>query len=217
MTTLIVGLIGQKFSGKSTFVKIAREVAPHLAISHLKNSDILTAMLREGSIPITNINLHKVANFMRQEFGDHSLANAMKERVGRELKQNTQGIIFLDGLRWDADIELLRSYTLNRLVYITTDDLDQLVKRAHNRRERPDEAGMSTAILAKLRMNSTEADIARLGAQADYTIPNNRSEADFYLAVSALMQEILQVRMQAFSTMITPLDTPLPWRRGSTF
>lgn len=191
---LMVGLLGDKFAGKSTFVRCAQKyLGSDFHIVHLRSSDVLRDMCHAAYIPETNENLKKMAVFLRKEFGERHLSYTLSARVARECAQNDTGIYFLDGLRWDSDIRLLRSYPLNCLVYITCDNLDVLLKRCHERGDRPDEAQMTREKLIELRNSPTEIEIARLGQQADFPISNNESQEAFETEVHTIVQVMLKL------------------------
>ncbi len=186
---VIVGLIGQKFAGKSTFVRLTQEyLGADFPLVHLRSSDVLHDMCRAGYISETNENLQKMAIFLRKEFGESHISHTLAVRVA-----NTNAIYFLDGLRWDSDIKLLRSYPLNHLVYITCHNLDVILDRCHKRANRPDEIGMTRKKLIELRNSPTEIEITRLGQQADYIISNNESEEAFETKVRMVLQGILEL------------------------
>ena len=189
---LIVGLIGKKFAGKSTFVRLTQEyLGANFPLVHLRTSDVLRDMCHAGYLSDTNDNLQKMATFLRKEFGERHLSYTLSERIAHECMRNVTAICFLDGLRWDSDIKLLRSFPLNRLVYITCDNLDAILKRCHERGDRPDEAEMTQEKLIALRNSPTEIEIARLGQQADYLISNNESTEAFETKVRITVRTLL--------------------------
>ena len=189
---LIVGLIGQKFAGKSTFVRLTGEyLGADFPLVHLRNSDVLRDMCHAAYIPDTNENLQKMGIFLRKKFGERHFSYTLSQRIAHEYTRNDTGIYFLDGLRLDSDIKLLRSFPLNRLIYITCDNLDAILKRCHERGNRPDEAEMTREKLIALLNSPTEIDIARLGQQADYSISNNESTEAFEAKVRIAMRTLL--------------------------
>lgn len=191
---LVVGLLGDKFAGKSTFVRCAQKyLGNDFHIVHLRSSDVLRDMCHAAYIPDTNENLQKMATFLRKEFGESHISYALGARVEHERVQNDTGIYFLDGLRWDSDIRLLRSYSLNCLVYITCDNLNAILDRCHARGDRPDEAHMTREKLIELRNSPTEIEIARLSRQADFPISNNESQEAFEIEVHTIVQVMLKL------------------------
>lgn len=54
---MVLGLTGEKGSGKETFVKLLAELNPNQGITHLRSSDILRETLQIWSIPETRTNL----------------------------------------------------------------------------------------------------------------------------------------------------------------
>ena len=59
--------------------------------------------------------MQTLAIVMRQAYGENVLSNAVFHRV----KNNPADIVILDGIRWENDRSLLRSFTNNYLVYVT--------------------------------------------------------------------------------------------------
>ncbi|TSC65567.1 MAG: Uncharacterized protein CEO21_377, partial [Microgenomates group bacterium Gr01-1014_80] len=85
---LIIGLVGEKGSGKGTFAKFLQEIVPDC--SYIRYSDILVETLNFWSLPLTRANYQNLANTMEKSFGSGTLANATKPRI-----QNLPGAIVI--------------------------------------------------------------------------------------------------------------------------
>ncbi|MBI4142374.1 hypothetical protein HY480_00690 [Candidatus Uhrbacteria bacterium] len=182
---LVIGLVGEKGGGKGTFVDFFRaDVAP-MTVANIRFSDILRETLALWDIPTTRTNLQDLASIMVQRYGTDALAHAMEERIRR----TATDVVVLDGIRWEADVALLKRFPNRRLIYITADTpvrFERLRARGENI---GDAHAPFTQFLSEERA-VTEIAIPRIGAQADLQITNNGSLAEYRSAISTFAMEI---------------------------
>lgn len=182
---IVLGVIGESGSGKETFAKLLSEfVAPH-SVKLIRTSDILKETLLKWGLDTSRENYIKVSVAMRSTFGEDVLPNAIKESV----LEAAEDIVILDGLRWPADVEMLRSLPSQMLVYVTA-SAEVRFARTQKRQEKHGEK--DTDFQKFLQENQSPADVAipRLGAEADFRIENNGSLEEF------------QSRVQEFATQL---------------
>ncbi len=171
---IVIGLVGEKGSGKETFVKLLKETAPKIALTHSRFSDILNETLKAWDIPTTRENLQKLAVVMKDGFGADTLSHAVYQRVA----EDPAIVVILDGVRWETDLKLIRSFPKNILVYVTA-DLMVRFDRLKGRGEKADEGNSSFEQFMKEEKAENELLIPRIGQGADVTIINNTSLGDF--------------------------------------
>lgn len=164
---ILIGLVGEKGSGKETVGQLFIQLLPEKKIAHIKFSDLLKETLDLWSIPLTRTNLQDIAIIMDQHFGDGTLAFAMKQRI----KKLDADIVILDGVRWDADIKLINSFKKHFLIYVTA-DIKTRFERIAKRVEKVGE-GKDYEQFLKEEEKPNEVGIPRLGAKADFKIENN--------------------------------------------
>jgi dephospho-CoA kinase len=166
---ILVGLVGEKGSGKETVGQLFIQLLPEKKIAHVKFSDLLKETLDLWSLPLTRTNLQDLAIIMDQHFGEGTLAYAMKQRI----KKLDADIVILDGVRWDADIKLINSFKKHFLIYVTA-EIKTRFKRISKRVEKVGE-GKNYEQFLKEEEKPNEVGIPRLGSNADFKIENNTS------------------------------------------
>lgn len=181
----VIGLVGEKGSGKETFGNFLEEVAKGKSVYRVRFSDILLQTLQLWSITPNRENLQKLAVVMKEGYGPDTLTHAIEEII----KESREDIIILDGVRWITDKELVRKFPKNILVYITAQaDLrfDRLKKRDLPFRK-------ETSSLEKF-MEEEKAEneiyIPLIGKEADFKIENNSTMEDFKQEVEKLYPKL---------------------------
>ena len=112
---MIIGLVGEKGSGKDTFAKYLQEISDK-SVAHTRFSDLLKQTLNLWDLPVTRANLQKLAQVL-ENFGTGTVAHGLEKQI----QKSEADIIILDGIRWKPDIELLKKFPKYLLVYITAD------------------------------------------------------------------------------------------------
>lgn len=172
MDKTIIGLVGEKGSGKETFGNFLMEVAKDKKVKRIRFSDLLNYTLKLWDLPATRENLQHLAVVMDQGFGEGTLTSAIYQRV-RDLKAD---IVILDGVRWKTDEMLVRSFPRNYLLHITADP-DLRFKRLKKRDEKKGEA-KTLAQFMKSEKAKNELSIPQIGKRADLKIVNNGTFED---------------------------------------
>lgn len=135
---LVIGVVGEKGSGKGTFADIFRVACPGKRIATIRFSDILRETLTRWAIPESRANLQKIAMTMVGAFGTDALANAIVARVNAM----DADVVILDGIRRKSELTLLRQFPSNMLIYVTA-PLAVRFERLRQRRENIGEGTMS--------------------------------------------------------------------------
>lgn len=182
----IIGLIGEKGSGKQTFVNFLKELYPNLKIRQVRFSDILAQTLMIWDLPVTRINLQKLSLMMNDTFGQSSLANAAKFNIEGDLSQ----VIILDGIRRESELELVKEFGDKILIYITADQ-NLRYERLKLRSEKVGEAGLTFEQFLAEERSKAETDIPKLGKAANLKLENNASLQDFKEKIKTLSDQIL--------------------------
>src|SRR5688572_30543872 len=181
---LVYGLVGEKGSGKQTFVNFLKELYPNLNIRQVRFSDILAQTLVLWDIPLTRPNLQKLAIVMNESFGAEALANAAKFSI----EGDSADIIVLDGIRREAELRLVKGMKNNLVIYITAEQ-DLRYKRLKLRSEKVGEVGLTFEQFLKEEQSKAESEIPKISKKADVTIDNNGTKDEFLKKVEVIYSE----------------------------
>jgi len=170
---LVIGLVGEKGSGKETFAQTLIDLLRGRVHSE-RFSDVLSETLASWDIPRTRAHLQRMAVIMREEYGPETLTHTMYVRVSKR----EEDVVIIDGIRWETDVAMLRTFPTNLLVYITADPLIRY-ERTKKRSTKTGEAGANLEQFMKEEKAKNEILIPQIGVGADYCIINNGSIEDF--------------------------------------
>ena len=183
---IVIGLVGEKGSGKGTFTKLLKDCLPRAKIVYVCFSDALGDTLKIWGIEPTRENYQKLSVAMKNTFGEGSLTRATHRRIsGLEADA-----VVLDGIRWRADVELLRSLPNNILVYVTADARVRY-ERTKNRKEKAGEDQTTFEQFMAEEQAETEKLIPKIGAQAELTIDNNGSPEQLREQIQKIIRDRL--------------------------
>jgi dephospho-CoA kinase len=181
---IFIGLVGEKGSGKDTFAEILKKVVTDHSITRSRSSAILAETLDVWNLPKTRHNLQYMAIVMEEGFGRGTLTQALKKRI----LEVTEDIVVFDAVRWYTDIDLVRSFPKNLLVYITA-PVGVRYERTKARNEKVDEAQATFDQFMKDELVATERDIPNIGAKADVKIENSGNLEQFEAAIREFYQQ----------------------------
>ncbi len=171
---LVIGITGEKGSGKGTFIEQLKKCAPHASIERIASSELLSDVLDLWDIEKTRRNLQDVAIVMDNHFGKGTVTHAVWKRIS----QSTSDIVIFDGVRWQTDVDMIRSFPQNLLIYITS-SVKVRYERTKNRKEKVGEDITSFEKFLEEEQVGTEVEIPIIGKSADVIIQNNGSFVDY--------------------------------------
>jgi dephospho-CoA kinase len=181
-----IGVVGEKGSGKETFVSILSEIVAPASVAHIRSSEILGETLDIWDIPRTRRNLQDLAIIMDKGFGKGMLTHAMEMRMRR----SDADIVVYDGIRWDTDATMLRTFPSSILVYVTA-PVRMRFERTKQRKEKAGEETTSFEKFLEEEKVATELDIVRIGNNADYIIENDGTLEKFKEKVEVFSRKML--------------------------
>jgi len=173
---LILGLVGEKLAGKGTVAEKIDKLADEdrITVEHLRFSDILIDIAELLGTPrkeASRDQLIELATSAERIFGKGCITRGMRRRV----EKSNADIIMLDGIRWPTDVEMLRGFPNNYLVYVTA-SAERRHKRAKERKEKAGEEFLTLEEFLREEQAETEKHIPELGKQADYKIVNESDD-----------------------------------------
>ena len=163
-----IGLVGEKGSGKDTFVHMLTGFLAHKTIGHIKSSDLLADTLRLWNLSCTRSNLQEMAIVLDKGFGAGTVTHGVYEKM----KNDSSEIVIFDGIRWNTDVEMLRMFENNILIYITA-PLEIRFERTKLRKEKMDESMATLEQFVAEEKIATETAIKYISKNADITINND--------------------------------------------
>ena len=118
--------------------------------------------------------MQNLAIALDEKFGKGTLTRSVQKR----LMETRGNIVIFDGVRWQSDVKMIRSFPNNVLVYVTA-DLKIRYNRAKKRNEKAGESTLSFEDFKKEELAATEICIGEIGKSADFTIVNNNNADEF--------------------------------------
>jgi dephospho-CoA kinase len=183
---VVIGLIGEKRAGKGTFVKFLPELAEPKKVGVVRSVDILYETLKIWDIEPTRSNLQSLAIIMDEKYGKGTLTNAVKKKIFESMDD----VVVFDGVRWPTDVELVRSFEKNFLVYVTASPKLRW-ERGKLAGEKAGEDKASFEQFMEEEKAYTEEFIPKIGAGADFKIANEGTLEDYRSAVRKFCEEKL--------------------------
>ncbi len=182
LSMFVIGIIGAKGSGKDT---LATHISKTFHTGHHSHSEIYHDIVKILKVPESRINLIKLVE-LRAAFGDSVLINALNKK----LKEEKNEIQVLTGIRFQNELDNVRSYDKNVVIYINA----PIEKRFEWLKERGQYSDDSAAYTEFVRLESeeTEKHIQELGKQADYEIRNDGSLENLYTKAEEVINSYLE-------------------------
>lgn len=179
---IIIGLVGEMGSGKST---VARYITETRQASHYRFSDFLREILEKLYISPTRTNLIDLFLVLAKQFGEDVLARPMKELITK----NSNNLVVVEGIRRPADISLLKELPNFYLVGITSQK-EIRYSRITARREKSDDSTKTYEAFREDERRPTEILIAEMIKTADYIINNNGTVEKLHTEIENLISNI---------------------------
>ena len=171
---ILIGLLGEKRSGKGTFVNFLTECARPKRVGRIRSVDVLYETLKIWGIDATRMNLTNLAIAMDGAYGKGTLTEAVRQRIAKE----SSDIVIFDGVRWPTDEKLIRSFDKNLIVYVTA-GAETRWKRGLKAGEKVGEDKATLEEFLKEEKAKTEEFIPDIGSRADFKIVNEGTLEDY--------------------------------------
>lgn len=183
MDKIVIGLVGEIASGKST---VAQFLTDHLNSETASFSQPLRNILDILGLPQSRENMVWLGVDLRERFGQDILAKAVFKMVNDSPNQ----IICLPNIRLAGDITLLKTLPGFVLVSIEADQkirYERLIKRRQN----PDDAAKTWEEFLTDSQLPTEVTIREVAKQAQFSIDNNTDLTDLFKQVKQIICKII--------------------------
>lgn len=185
MDRIVIGLIGEKGSGKGTASKY---LAEKYGAVHFGSSAVLRRTVEDLHLPVTRDNLVKLALVIKEGFWPTVIMDAMIY----EIEESGAQIAIADGIRMHTDLEPYKEkYGKNFYLLYITADIRTRYKRTKERKEKVGEDNMTFDQFLMEETRLTEISIHEVGATADFIIDNTAGAEELYKGLDDAMGKIL--------------------------
>lgn len=180
MKKIIFGLAGEIACGKGTFAKY---IVDRYDGNSYRFSTMMRDMLHVVHLPETRFNVQEISIIMRRSFGEDVFSKAMR----KEIEKDEHGIIALDGIRREKDMEFLSQLAGFRLVYVEA-DVKKRYERIKLSGENVYDINKSYEEFLKDHEREPEQRIRALKSKAQYIIDNNDSLSAYHQQIDELVR-----------------------------
>lgn len=181
---VVIGVAGSNGSGKDTVVDLIKDQWPDQVVAETF-STVLRLTLDLWSIDPTRKNLQDLPVAMDSLFGQGSLSRAVAARVAK----HQAPMVMLSGARWSTDVDLIRSFPNNHLLFIDASP-EVRFERLRQRDEKVGEKDMDWTEFEQAEARPSEAYLPTIKTLADTVIANNGSLSELEQAVKAWNQTL---------------------------
>ena len=184
---IYIAVIGQSGSGKTTTFELFKEIYSSLKISVHRFSNPLDEMIdgvnrilaRRGlqdRLEKSRPNQQDISTELRIIFGEELLGDTLQKRAEKDLVD----VVFLDGVRRPADIEMLRKLSgENSLLLYILAPPEERFERIKKRADRPGDAEKTWEQFQAEQEAEAESLIETLRSMADFELDNSLHDPEY--------------------------------------
>ena len=185
----IISVVGPTCAGKETFGEMIRkEFGPAFRFLSRRFSDPLNEMLHAIRVPQNRPNQQLLSKLVRQEWGEDVLGNALSLWM-EEVDAN---IIYIDGVRRPADVEMIRKFPSSFLVSLNASP-EVRFERLKKRADRPGDAEKTWEEFLAEQNAESEQKIVEIAKTADVFIDNSGMPDNLRVQVRKFIEEYIKL------------------------
>ncbi|MDR3559201.1 MAG: AAA family ATPase [Candidatus Pacebacteria bacterium] len=185
---IVIGLIGEKGSGKGT---VSDYLIEKYGAIHYGTSKILRRTLEDLHVSVTRDNLVKLALVLKEGYGPSVIIDSLI----KDMEKNGSDVIIADGIRMHGDVDPFRKkYGENFFLVYVTADLKLRFERTKARKQNEGEGDATFQEFLEEEGKLTEVSIHEIGRQADYKLGNNGTPEELKKQTDEMMEEIRKSR-----------------------
>ncbi|MBN2014769.1 MAG: AAA family ATPase [Candidatus Altiarchaeota archaeon] len=177
---LVVGLSGKMGSGKTV---VSRYLHKKYGAEQMRFSQILMDILERLHIPSEREALQKLGHALRSLVGEDVIVNAFRA----DLEAEKSRIIVVDGVRYPNEVDMLRSFGNNVLLYIDA-PAEVRYRRCVERNEKG-EGRVSFEKFLEAENRETERYLNEIAELSDYVVDNTGSVEELQQKVDKIFRE----------------------------
>ncbi len=180
MKKIIIGIVGENASGKTTMTNYLKE--KYGAIS-FRFSDMLSDILDRVHVEKNRENLQALSTFLRQTYGE----DIMSKTLAKDVELSTNNVIVTEGIRRPSDITYLKNMEGFMLVAIVA-DMKERYGRLKFRNEKSDDKEKTWEQFQIDAEHESEQKIAEIAKEADVVISNNGTIEELYAQIDEMIR-----------------------------
>lgn len=181
---LVIGLCGRIGSGKTV---VSDYLHKNYGASQRRFSQILMDILDRLYLPHEREYLQKLGSALRNSIGHDVIVNAFR----RDIESDKNEIVVIDGIRYPNEVELLRRFENNILIYINAPA--ELRYRWCRIRGEKGESGITFEEFIESENRETERMIDEIRKIADYRIDNTGTIEELYKRIEEIVKKRIKV------------------------
>ncbi len=183
MAKLIIGIVGENASGKTTATEYLKKKFNAVTF---RFSDMLGDILKRIYIEPTRSNFQILSTILRQNFSE----DIMSKVIAADAKNSTAEVIITEGVRRPTDVTHLKELSNFILIYIKTEERKRF-ERLATRGEKPDDATKTWEEFQAEGHQEAEQKILEIAQTANFTIDNNSSLENTYSQLDSVVTKYL--------------------------
>lgn len=200
---LAIGIAGEKFAGKNEVgLLLENQLALRGYTTRCIGSGelIFERGLRPWNIPGTNRNRQIFAKMLVdgawEGMGEKERQAIISNAMRAEMEASPQDVVVFNGLRWPPDIELIRGFPQNLILYVDA-SFETRRQRTGLRIEKEGEGRLMTEEeFRELTQRPTEAWIREIRKFSDYALVNEKTQAELGGLVRAVIEAAISPRLK---------------------
>lgn len=179
---IIIGLVGEMASGKSTATSYLKE--KYNAVT-FRFSDMLRDVAKRLHIEQSRANLQNLSTVLRQNFGE----DLMSKVLAADAAESTHDFIITEGIRRPTDAVYLKELPGFHMVALAADERTRY-ERLKLRSENPDDQTKTWEQFQADGKQESEQKIKEVAASAEFTIDNNGSKENLYRQLDEIVAKL---------------------------
>lgn len=183
---IVIGLIGEKGSGKGT---VSEYFIENYGAEHYGTSKILKRTIESLHLPATRENYIKLALVLKNGFWSSVVIDALI----KDIEESKAEIVIADGIRMHGDVAPFRKkYGKNFYLFYVTANLKTRYERTKMRKEKAGEDKTTFQEFIDEEGLLTEVSIHEIGRKADFKLDNNKTKKDLEKQIEKIAKKIVK-------------------------
>lgn len=178
----VIGLVGQRLSGKNVFSDYARKKYGFTELDFTRH--ILAPILRKEKKPMMRENLVNLAMSMREKDGTDVLAKIMCDKI-------MEGNYVIPGVRFPEEVRIFRKRFREDFVLIGIECDPMIRYQRISRKKTKEDKNMGYEGFLKKETLPTEIVIPKTMRLARFSVKNETSRRDLYSRIDYVMEKII--------------------------